>query len=109
MWIIIPIYDSQQHYMKTLLSLLFVLLPLLSYSQNILFGKVIDTTTEEPLVGVTIIIKGTSTGTITEFDGTFSITTELDTIDLVFSYISYQKITIEKISLVCGQTSLPDI
>jgi hypothetical protein len=95
--------------MKTLLSLLFVLLPLLSYSQNVLFGKVIDATTEEPLVGVTIIIKGTSTGVITDFDGTFSITTELDTIDLVFSYISYQKITIEKISLVGDLTSLPDI
>jgi outer membrane receptor protein involved in Fe transport len=95
--------------MKTLLSLLFVLLPLLSYSQNVLFGKVIDATTEEPLVGVTIIIKGTSTGVITDFDGTFSITTELDTIDLVFSYISYQKITIERISLVGDITSLPDI
>ena len=95
--------------MKTLLSLLFVLLPLLSYSQNVLFGKVIDATTEEPLVGVTIIIKGTSTGVITDFDGTFSITTELDTIDLVFSYISYQKITIERISLVGDLTSLPDI
>lgn len=35
-------------------------------------GTVLDEN-GEPLIGVSIVVKGTSTGTITDFDGKFSI------------------------------------
>jgi hypothetical protein len=73
--------------MKHLLSLLFVLIPLSLFSQHTLIGKVIDGTTQEPLIGATIITKGTSIGTTTEWDGSFSITTEQDLIGLEITYV----------------------
>jgi TonB-linked SusC/RagA family outer membrane protein len=42
----------------------------------------------EPLIGVNILLKGTSTGTVTDIDGTFSLTVAPDAI-LVFSYTGF--------------------
>ena len=60
------------------------------YSQtNIVSGVVTDANTSEPLPGVSIIIKGTATGTTTDFDGNYTI--EANNADiLVFSYIGFQ-------------------
>ena len=49
---------------------------------------VVSSTEGAPLIGVNIIIKGTSTGTITDFDGSFSIQAEAKEV-LVFSYAGY--------------------
>ena len=43
----------------------------------------------EPLPGVTIVIKGTSSGTVTDVDGTYKIDADANSI-LVFSYIGYE-------------------
>jgi len=52
-------------------------------------GSVYDAATKEPLVGVTVLIKNTSRGTTTNFDGGFRIP-NVNTGDvLVFSYISF--------------------
>ena len=37
-------------------------------------GTVVDGQTQEPLMGVTVIEKGTSNGTVTDIDGKYSIT-----------------------------------
>ena len=43
------------------------------YAQNMMIkGTVIDAN-NDPLLGVTIMVKGTTTGTITDVDGNFSI------------------------------------
>ncbi|WP_255204276.1 MULTISPECIES: SusC/RagA family TonB-linked outer membrane protein [Bacteroides] len=55
--------------------------------QVTLTGVVVDTS-GEPLVGVSISIKGTNTGTITNADGKFTISAAIkSTTTLVFSYI----------------------
>ncbi len=51
-------------------------------------GKVRDMT-GEPLIGVNIVIKGQSTGSITDVDGNFSMSANVGDV-LVFSYIGYQ-------------------
>ncbi len=51
-------------------------------------GKVTDET-GEPLIGVTILIDGTSKGTVTDFDGTYSLEVEDENATLVFSYTGY--------------------
>lgn len=43
----------------------------------------------EPLPGVTIVVKGTSSGTVTDVDGTYKIDADANSI-LVFSYIGYE-------------------
>lgn len=45
----------------------------------------------EPLIGVSVLVKGTTTGTITDIDGNYSIEIPNDNAVLEFSYIGYQK------------------
>ncbi|GGZ83496.1 SusC/RagA family TonB-linked outer membrane protein [Algibacter mikhailovii] len=61
--------------------------------QQIITGVVSDA--DGPLPGVNIIIKGTTTGTQTDFDGNFAIEADNSSV-LVFSYIGYksQEITV---------------
>ncbi len=53
-------------------------------------GKVTDAETGEPLTGVNIVVKGASIGTISDFDGNYSLEVPDDAEVLVFSYISYE-------------------
>lgn len=63
-----------------------------AFPQNIVTGTVVDNT-GEALIGVNIITKISNRGTVTDFDGTFSI--DVSPIDsLVFSYIGYNNQTI---------------
>lgn len=57
-------------------------------SRNI-SGNVVDAK-EEPLIGVTVIEKGTTNGAVTDLDGNYKITTKTATPVLVFSYVGYQ-------------------
>jgi len=56
-------------------------------------GKVTDSSSD-PLVGVNVVVKGTSTGTSSDFDGNFTISVNQGDV-LVFSYVGYttQEIT----------------
>lgn len=55
-------------------------------------GKVIDIKTGEELIGVTILVEGTSLGAVTDFEGKYHITgVSPGTYKLVASYISYNK------------------
>lgn len=56
-------------------------------------GKVFDSETKEPLPFVPILIKGTTIGATTDFDGNYSITTSKLGDSLVVSYVSYKKQT----------------
>lgn len=56
--------------------------------QSIATGKVLDSN-KEPLIGVTIQLKGTPQGTITDFEGKFSIQASQGE-TLVVSYIGYK-------------------
>lgn len=44
--------------------------------QKTITGKVTDAESAEPLPGVTIVVKGTTIGTITNFDGDYSFIAE---------------------------------
>ena len=56
--------------------------------QKTISGKVTDAANSEPLPGVTIVVKGTTNGTVTNFDGEYSITAESGQ-TLAFSFIGY--------------------
>jgi TonB-dependent SusC/RagA subfamily outer membrane receptor len=57
--------------------------------QRLLRGRVVGRTTEEGLPGVTVLVKGTTLGTSTAADGSFSLHVPLTAQTLVFSYIGY--------------------
>ncbi|WKN44665.1 SusC/RagA family TonB-linked outer membrane protein [Tunicatimonas pelagia] len=53
-------------------------------------GKVTDLSTDEPLPGVNILAKGTSTGTVTDVEGNYRLTVADDVTTLVFSSIGFE-------------------
>ncbi|MDB5139193.1 MAG: SusC/RagA family TonB-linked outer membrane protein [Mucilaginibacter sp.] len=60
-----------------------------AFAQNVTIkGKVTDATTGESLIGVSIAVKGASTGTQTDVNGAYSINAP-STVTLVFTYIGY--------------------
>ena len=59
-------------------------------AQGTLKGKVIGTGTNEALPGANIVLKGTSNGTITAADGTFSLDVKSNTGVVVVSFIGYE-------------------
>ncbi len=73
---------------RLLISVL-MLLPLIGWAQSpmTVTGTVYDGT-DEPLIGVSVMVKGTANGTATDFDGNFSIKAAKGN-TLVFSYIGY--------------------
>lgn len=56
--------------------------------KTVLTGKVTDSSSGETLPGVSIVIKGTTTGTISDFNGGFTINVERGA-SLIFSYVGY--------------------
>ncbi len=73
--------------MKKQLVFLFVLLSAVQlYAQNLVTGVVISTDDELPVIGASVLVEGTTTGTITDFDGNFSLEVAPDAY-LVVSYV----------------------
>lgn len=56
-------------------------------------GKVTDATSKETLPGVTVVLKGTTTGTITGMDGEFAINAAKGDV-LRFSFVGYEEIEV---------------
>ncbi len=73
--------------MVTLLALCFITSQ--AWSQLTVTGKVTDAGTSEPLIGVNILVKGTSQGTVTDIDGAYELELKEGTETLVFSFIGY--------------------
>jgi Ca-activated chloride channel homolog len=44
----------------------------------------------QPLIGATVLIKGTSTGAVTGIEGDFALTSRDSCVTLIFSYVGYQ-------------------
>lgn len=79
----------------TLITLLFSSIVIIAQENYPLEGKVVSTVDQMGIPGANVIIKGTSIGTSTDFDGNFQIEVKSGDI-LEFSYIGYvtQNITI---------------
>ena len=69
--------------------LIFGVLPLFIWAQNrTITGTVVSSATE-PLIGVTVLVKGTNVGTVTDIDGNYSVNVPETAKSLVFSSIGY--------------------
>mgnify|MGYP003809187249 FL=1 len=79
-------------YKKLLFLLLF--LPFSVFAQTTLEGVVVDSKSNQPIPGVNVIIKGTTNGTSTDFDGKFKLPKVKKGDQIVFSYIGYKNSSI---------------
>ncbi|MEZ4884671.1 MAG: TonB-dependent receptor [Chitinophagales bacterium] len=60
------------------------------YAQRTVTGQITGSDTNEPLPGVNVVIKGAAKGTVTDFDGNFTLSVNVGENILVFSFIGYK-------------------
>lgn len=89
-------------YVLVLLLLLAGGISTLSAQNRMVSGKVLDAL-QEPLVGVSIRIEGTTQGTITDVDGAFEVQVPAAGATLDFSYVGYLT---EKVKVKPGQKNI---
>ena len=62
----------KQIYCLRLFMFLMVMFPLTSFAQGTVSGTITEASTGNPLPGANVVVKGTSNGTTTDFDGNFN-------------------------------------
>lgn len=83
----------------TIFSMMLCISSIFAQSKTIT-GKVLDST-DEPLIGVSVVIKGTTTGTVTDFDGAYSITANTgDQLEFTFLGMNTQVATVGESSVI---------
>lgn len=84
-----------------LLLIAFFLATIALQSQDLVVNGTVSDNTGMPLPGANVLVKGTTTGTQTDFDGNYSINAADDAV-LVFSYIGFSTQEVP----VSGQTTI---
>lgn len=79
----------------------FCLVSFVFYGQQSSVSGVVTSDKGEPLPGVTIKVKDSSTGVVSDFDGNYIIATELDS-TLIFSYIGFKTVEVP----IMGKTTI---
>lgn len=82
------------YFSKWLLIMFAVSLCNVAIAQRAITGTVTDAATGESLIGANVLVKGTSSGTITDFDGAYSINLPAGATELEFSYTGYTSQTV---------------
>jgi TonB-dependent SusC/RagA subfamily outer membrane receptor len=81
----------QKNCTKSVFFLLFLLLSIPSYAQITVTGKVTSQEDGGPLPGVSVLVRGTTTGAVTDLDGEYSIEVPSGDATLEFSFIGYTR------------------
>ena len=81
---------------RLMLTISFLLLSGFAFAQKTVTGTVVDAT-GEPIIGASVIVKGTTNGTVTDFDGNFTVQNVPGKATLEISYIGFktQSIAVE--------------
>ncbi|WP_394748374.1 TonB-dependent receptor [Spongiimicrobium salis] len=81
--------------MRTILFFSFLMLGMVGFSQTTIKGKVVDQN-DTPVAGANIVIVGKSIGTVTDFDGLFTLqTSEVPPFQLRVSNLGYTTVTMD--------------
>lgn len=80
---------------STIVALLCVLISGALGAQVTLNGVILDGETGEGLIGASVLVKGTTTGTVTDLDGSWSLTVSGLPSILQFSYLGYSTTEVE--------------
>ena len=77
---------------RYILTMLIAVVALVANAQEVTVkGTVISAADNEPMIGATVKVKGTGTGTVTDFDGNYTIKVDKNA-TLVFSMIGYKAV-----------------
>lgn len=87
---------------KVLLILLAVMTAAQMYAQKTLTGTITDGDTQEPIIGASVQVTGTSSGGVSDLDGHFSIVIPEGRKTVTISYVGYKSQTIN----IVGKSSI---
>lgn len=91
--------------MKRLLTLAALLFSTLAaFADGTVTGQIADAKTNEPLIGVPVKVKGTTTGAVTDVDGNFTLPLAAGTYELEIAYIGYDPKIIGDVEVKDGET-----
>tara|TARA_R110002050_G_scaffold204522_2_gene340017 strand:- start:1400 stop:4294 length:2895 start_codon:yes stop_codon:yes gene_type:complete len=96
----------------SLLTLFLLLTAFLNAQENgSIVGKIIDKeSNDEPLAFANVLIKGTTKGTTTDFDGLFELANvEPGNYTIVFSYLGYESVEIPNVTVEAGKVTTINI
>lgn len=77
--------------------------------KGFLRGQIIDAETGEALIGATVSEEGTTTGTVADFNGNYSLTLEPGVHTIVYQFVSYQTKTVSGVEIKAGEATTLDI
>jgi iron complex outermembrane recepter protein len=93
-----------KNYFKPFFTMLCMLMALQGYSQTSISGTITDANTKEPLIGVSIQVKGKIIGTVTDVKGEFSLNTSTPLpFSVVVSYVGFES---QDIQVTSNNTNL---
>ncbi|MCD2258559.1 TonB-dependent receptor [Psychroserpens luteolus] len=93
----------------SLLFFLFISVGLVNAQKGTVAGNVIDGEFVEPMAFANILVKGTTTGTTSDFDGKYELELEPGTYTLVFSFVGYNTQEITDIVIKAGEVTNLDV
>lgn len=79
---------------QLLFATVMMLFTTVAFAQTTITGKVVDGETSSSLPGANVIVKGTSNGATTDFDGNFTISAQSDSGEIIVSYVGFASQTI---------------
>ena len=82
--------------------LVFLMTTVTGFAQNKTVSGIVVDKAGEAVIGASVLVKGTSNGTITDFDGNYTLVVTGSNAVLQFSYVGYQ--TLER--AVAGKTAI---
>ncbi len=89
---------------KSLIALAFILVSFSSWAQKgIIKGSVTDGETGEEIIGASVVIAGTTTGSATDVFGHFEFSAEPGTYEINVTYIGYSKFIIQALEVTAGE------
>lgn len=92
---------------KSIGTLLILLTSIIGYSQTKIVGKVLDEEFNETMPFANVLVKGSSKGVTTDFDGNYSIIISPGTYTLIYSFVGYK--TKEIINVEVLENEIKDI
>lgn len=91
---------------KNFFAIVFTLVSLQVFAQeSIIRGTVIDDATGEAVIGVAVVIEGTTIGAATDLDGQFQIKTAPGVYNIQASFISFAPVLVNGVEVKAGQTT----
>ena len=95
---------------KPLINFIFILFTSLIYSQSgKVTGLIMDGEYDEPMAFANVIVKGSTIGTTTDFDGKYSLDLEPGEYTLTFSFVGYQTIEVSEVLIKSDEVEQVDV